>query len=1207
MANDGSSDRALVKELRPPSAGSLPLPSIPNWWKVCFVHGDQTKYYRKLYGRKSHVRNLRGGDIPGPFRPHLHQDNDQDSLKTESDLGMSGEVKLDGVVQGTNQPNGQVVSDLQRHSHSDDDSGCALEEYTWVPPGLKPDQVHLYFSTLPDDKVPYVNSVGEKYRIKQLLHQLPPHDNEVRYCNSLTEDEKKELRLFSAQRKRDALGRGTVKQLPVTLQNPATCESCGDSILGGDICVTASRAGPSRVWHPTCFSCSVCQELLVDLIYFYKDRKLYCGRHHAETTKPRCSACDEIIFSDECTEAEGRAWHMKHFACFECDRNLGGQRYIMREGRPYCLTCFDCMFAEYCDACGETIGVDQGQMSHEGQHWHATDGCFSCQHCHTTLLGRPFLPRRGLIYCSIACSKGEPTISDSSKPAIYDNVKKPRPVNETSDLSLSEQSSFSTSPPLQRKQMGVTKTPTTDVSTSYARHKSEMWGPGPPGSTSDSVSDRSVTPTGGAGHPGSAGHAPAGPMNHNSSHLPGHYLNKVTNSSDSNPEMLFVNNNPQRGQQIHSSKSPVAGRKKGPPVPEKPKVKQSVANMFNYSKDNSPTPSDIALREGLTSPLPPRTPPLSRRESFGRYDMKYDQYGSLGRKESLGRNRRFQHSNSSAVVGGASPSQLVRQYNEKDFAPQPPQPNYHHFIPEQTPKEPLHHSNSNSSMHQKLYQNSSNTYSNLPVQPRSPKMGRRALQNTNCRPQSRHEDMPGVSPNQHPSQPSSSFHGENSAFLHSHQNSSLQPITSLHQILYNNSSPLGSPPNSRDNYPKRSEVGLQTENFSQIASSNPKDLSGHLPGENLLSESNISYNDRLFLERNLEKLVAEQGISVIGELTNQMSPQQIEMLVKHMKEKLASPDSRGSRQPIDLATIGEISLDKFLSQLSLHQIGAEGSQVENHSQALGSQPPTLPIKQSKKRSASGNGHLGVSAVSSMPDLSDCHKSDTSSEDIQADQRKSPRHKPRKSNLSGKPKSKTDLSNEHNNSTKNLNVRFDPNQVPERSPHNNRHPESSRRHRSGRHRSGRHKNRSSSRNRAAPQEVSRTGSLPRSHSYSGRTGLQDVANGGRPIEDDELSQCSTCSSSSSDSDDPYAYQLPPRRAYGGVRISYVPNDRFALSHRHLSGRSSLRVPPGVNMPVSPAMASIAPGANLPDHGHGSGHGRRDQISQDKEKDKNCIIS
>lgn len=41
-------------------------------------------------------------------------------------------------------------------------------------------QVHQYYSSLPEDKVPYVNSPGEKYRIKQLLHQLPPHDNEVR-------------------------------------------------------------------------------------------------------------------------------------------------------------------------------------------------------------------------------------------------------------------------------------------------------------------------------------------------------------------------------------------------------------------------------------------------------------------------------------------------------------------------------------------------------------------------------------------------------------------------------------------------------------------------------------------------------------------------------------------------------------------------------------------------------------------------------------------------------------------------------------------------------------------------------------------------------------------------------------------------------------------------------------------------------------------
>lgn len=76
------------------------------------------------------------------------------------------------------------------------------------------------------------------------------------------------------------------------------------------------------------------------------------------------------------------------------------------------------MFAEYCDYCGETIGVDQGQMSHDGQHWHATDQCFSCSTCRCSLLGRPFLPRRGSIYCSIACSKGEPpTPADGTEPS----------------------------------------------------------------------------------------------------------------------------------------------------------------------------------------------------------------------------------------------------------------------------------------------------------------------------------------------------------------------------------------------------------------------------------------------------------------------------------------------------------------------------------------------------------------------------------------------------------------------------------------------------------------------------------------------------------------------------------------------------------------------------------------------------------------------
>lgn len=36
----------------------------------------------------------------------------------------------------------KLMYDFQRNSTSDDDSGCALEEYAWVPPGLSPEQVN---------------------------------------------------------------------------------------------------------------------------------------------------------------------------------------------------------------------------------------------------------------------------------------------------------------------------------------------------------------------------------------------------------------------------------------------------------------------------------------------------------------------------------------------------------------------------------------------------------------------------------------------------------------------------------------------------------------------------------------------------------------------------------------------------------------------------------------------------------------------------------------------------------------------------------------------------------------------------------------------------------------------------------------------------------------------------------------------------------
>lgn len=51
------------------------------------------------------------------------------------------------------------------------------------------------------------------------------------------------------------------------------------------------------------------------------------------------------------------------------------------------------------------------------------------------------------------------------------------------------------------------------------------------------------------------------------------------------------------------------------------------------------------------------------------------------------------------------------------------------------------------------------------------------------------------------------------------------------------------------------------------------------------------------------------------------------------------------------------------------------------------------------------------------------------------------------------------------------------------------------------------------------------------------------------ESEESDVCSTCSSSSSSSEDyMMMYQLPQRRHYGGVRVSYVPNDALAYDRK-----------------------------------------------------------
>ncbi|KAK0133612.1 Prickle-like protein 1 [Merluccius polli] len=219
--------------------------------------------------------------------------------------------------------------------------------------------------------------------------------------------------MFSAQRKREALGRGRPRSCPAPAAQPLLLrfvrfKQCSGGINVGEMAIFASRAGADPLLASGML---LVLHLLVDLIYFHHNGKIHCGRHHAEVLKPRCSACDEIILADECTE--GRGTPLAHEAlCL-----------LRMDGRPYCCGCFESLYAEYCEACGENIGVDHAQMTYEGVHWHATDQCFCCAQCKASLLGCPFLPKEGRIYCSKACSQGEDVHASDSADSAFQSAR----------------------------------------------------------------------------------------------------------------------------------------------------------------------------------------------------------------------------------------------------------------------------------------------------------------------------------------------------------------------------------------------------------------------------------------------------------------------------------------------------------------------------------------------------------------------------------------------------------------------------------------------------------------------------------------------------------------------------------------------------------------------------------------------------------------
>ncbi|XP_069612487.1 prickle-like protein 4 isoform X3 [Ranitomeya imitator] len=308
----------------------------------------------------------------------------------------------DCVVMAPETPDQTITSPTSTVSSSDCDSGCSLEEYLEIKA----------LSTLKDTS----NNAAEDLKfIQTLLHLLPPQDCDEMFCTALGEFERREFRKFSAHRRAHSMRHGAIVHITADISDTC-CMQCCDKILVGDTAVcTEGFQDENLHWHLKCFVCETCRLPLSQFIYFMQDSRIYCGRHHAELTKARCAACDQLIMSEKCTIAEGLCWHVEHFCCWECDIMLGDSRYIMKCGRPFCSSCFERLHAESCMACGEPVDPDGELVTLKGLYWHTIPSCFCCSSCRTPLHRSESVIHDDHLYCSLHCLSSGPTMHFPSK------------------------------------------------------------------------------------------------------------------------------------------------------------------------------------------------------------------------------------------------------------------------------------------------------------------------------------------------------------------------------------------------------------------------------------------------------------------------------------------------------------------------------------------------------------------------------------------------------------------------------------------------------------------------------------------------------------------------------------------------------------------------------------------------------------------------
>ncbi|XP_065747417.1 four and a half LIM domains protein 2 isoform X2 [Phocoena phocoena] len=112
----------------------------------------------------------------------------------------------------------------------------------------------------------------------------------------------------------------------------------------------------------------------------------------------------------------------ERFDCHHCEDSLFGRKYILREERPYCVACFEALFASTCEECGKLIGCDCKDLSYKDRHWH--EACFHCSRCRGSLVDKPFAAKEDQLLCTDCYSQEYSSRCQECKKSIMPGTRK---------------------------------------------------------------------------------------------------------------------------------------------------------------------------------------------------------------------------------------------------------------------------------------------------------------------------------------------------------------------------------------------------------------------------------------------------------------------------------------------------------------------------------------------------------------------------------------------------------------------------------------------------------------------------------------------------------------------------------------------------------------------------------------------------------------